>query len=345
MSAQHLELLQLDNYLSAQIPGFGELQKAEKFPGGQSNPTFKLTTSSGEYVLRRKPPGALLKSAHAVDREYRVMGALSPTDVPVPKVLHLCDDDSIIGSMFYVMEFVPGRTFWDPALPELSAEERGDVYDQMNQVLAAIHTVDLEAVGLEDYGRPGNYYERQFARWLKQYRASETGRLGEMEELIAGLEANMVADDRRVSLVHGDYRLDNIMFAPDSTQAVAVMDWELSTLGHPFADLAYQCMIWRWPSHPHFKGLGGVDVTALGIPEEQEYIDRYCRRTGIDGIDNWAFYVAFGFFRLAAIVQGVRKRALDGNASSRRAMAVGELVEPLAGMGAQTLSNSIDPKS
>lgn len=333
MSAHSLDVASLGAYLKEAIPGFGDLQSAEKFAGGQSNPTFRLKTTTAEFVLRRKPPGALLKSAHAVDREYRVLDALSRTNVPVPKVLHLCEDDDVIGSMFYVMEFVQGRIFWDPLLPEQTPEERAEIYDQMNEVLAAIHTVDLEAAGLGDYGRSGNYYERQFARWSKQYRAAETERIEPMEALIAWLEANIPADDGRVALAHGDYRIDNIMFAPDSTRAIAVMDWELSTLGHPYADLAYQCMLWRWPSHPALKGLGGEDLGALGIPSEQDYVAKYCERVGLDGIPDWNFYIAFGAFRLAAIAEGVRKRAIDGNASSDRAIQAGTLTSPLAQMG------------
>ena len=333
MSAQDLDISRLGAYLQSVIPGFGTLQAARKFPGGQSNPTFRLTASSGEYVLRRKPPGVLLQSAHAVDREYRVLKALSRTEVPVAKVLHLCEDDSIVGSMFYVMEFVQGRIFWDPALPGQSTEERGAIYDQMNRALAAIHTVDLTAAGLSDYGKPGNYFERQFARWSRQYRASETEHIAEMEALIDWLGANMVADDGRVALVHGDYRIDNVMFALDAPRAIAGMDWELSTLGHPYADLAYQCMMWRWTGRPGLAGLGGLDVTQLGIPTEADYVARYCQRVGLDGIDNWSFYVAFGAFRLAAIVQGVRKRALDGNASNEKAMQAGQLTQPLANLG------------
>jgi aminoglycoside phosphotransferase (APT) family kinase protein len=327
----------LGSYLATTIPGFGDLTAIEKFADGQSNPTYRLATTASEYVLRRKPPGKLLKSAHAVDREYRVLDALSKTDVPVPKVFHLCEDEDVIGSMFYVMEFVPGRVFWDPALPELDVAGRGEVYDQMNRVLAAIHTVDLDAAGLLDFGRPGNYYERQFSRWSQQYRASETDRIDEMEKLIDWFEKNMVADDGRVSLVHGDYRLDNIMFAHGTLDVAAVMDWELSTLGHPFADLAYQCMLWRWPGAQGIKGLGGVDLAALGIPDEEAYIDAYCQRTGTSEIENWPFYLSFGIFRLAAIAQGVQKRALDGNASSKEALRVGAIVKPLAQLGVAIL--------
>lgn len=333
MSGQALDLTRLGTWLRAAIPGFGELREAVKFTGGQSNPTYRIISGSGAYVLRRKPPGALLRSAHAVDREYRVLSALADTAVPVPKVFALCEDEGVIGSMFYVMEFVPGRVFWDPALPGQDPPERAAIYRQLNQVMAAIHTVDLAAVGLADFGRPGNYYERQFARWSKQFRASETEPIPEMEALMAWLEAHMVADDGRVALIHGDYRMDNVMFAPDAPRAVAVVDWELSTLGHPYADLAYQCMLWRWRSNPALNGLGGLDLAALGIPGEAEYVAEYCRRVGREGIPDWEFYIAFGAFRFAAIVQGVLKRALDGNASNERAIQFGALARPFAVLG------------
>lgn len=335
MSGHNLDAARLEAYLQSVLSGFGELRETRKFAGGQSNPTYRLTASSGSYVLRCKPPGALLESAHAVDREFRVLDALSHTGVPVPKALHLCADDSIIGSMFYVMEFVDGRIFWDPALPGQNPDERTAIYDQMNQVLAAIHSVDLKATGLTDFGKPGNYFERQFSRWSKQFRAAETEHIEEMEALMSWIDANMVPDDGRVALTHGDYRIDNIMFAPDAPRAVAVMDWELSTLGHPFADLAYQCMLWRWTSRPVFKGLGEIDLTSLGIPSEEDYITRYCQRVGLDGIDNWNFYIAFGAFRLAAIAQGVARRAFDGNASDEKAVEVGALARPMAQLGLQ----------
>jgi len=333
MSIPKVNLTGLSTYLKSVIPGIGDLEEIEKFFGGQSNPTFRLRTSADQYVLRRKPEGALLKSAHAVDREFRVLNALQALDVPVPRVFHLCEDDTVIGSMFYVMEFVDGRVFWDPALPDQSPEDRGAIYDEMNRVLAAIHSVDLATADLEDFGSTGNYYERQFKRWSAQYRASETELIPDMEALLSWLEANMMPDDGRVALTHGDYRIDNIMFAQDAPHAVAVMDWELSTLGHPFADLAYQCMLWRWPGHPALQGLGNRDLAALGIPNEEAYVEAYCERTGLGGIGNWNFYVAFGAFRLAAIAQGVRKRALDSNASSDKAMLVGSLAPSLASLG------------
>ncbi len=329
----HLDIERLGPYLAAHVPGFGRLESAKKFAGGQSNPTFLIGATGGRYVLRRKPPGALLKSAHAVDREYRVMKALADTDVPVPPVLHLCGDDSVIGSMFYLMSYVEGRIFWDGTLPEVSAEERSAIYDSMNAALAALHRVEPNRVGLADFGRPGSYFERQVARWSGQYRASETHAIPAMDALIAWLEANMPADDGRVSLVHGDYRIDNMIFAPAEPHILAVLDWELSTLGHPFADLAYQCMQWRLPSEGAFRGLGTIDRRAHGLPTEEEYVARYCERTGVGGIDHWNFYLAFSFFRLAAILQGVYKRALDGNASDpERGRRMGEAVPMLAAM-------------
>ena len=324
------QIARLGPYLEAHVPGFRGLRPAEKFSDGQSNPTFRLRAESGSYVLRRKPPGELLKSAHAVDRDYRVLSALAETDVPVARALHLCVDDSVIGSMFYVMEFVEGRVFWDPSLPGMEPQDRAAIHDQMNLALAAIHTVNLEAVGLSDFGRTGSYYERQYATWVRQYRATETGAIPAMERIIDWLGANMVPDDGRVSLVHGDYRLDNVMFAPDAPRLIAVMDWELSTLGHPLADLAYQCMLWRMPPGPVLSGLQGVDRKALGLPTEEDYVARYCARAGIAGIENWDFYLVFGLFRLAAIVQGVKFRGLQGNASSDRALQVGALAAPLA---------------
>ncbi len=337
MSAQHLDLDRLTPYLVERIAGIGEDLTAEKFAGGQSNPTFKLTSNGRSYVLRRKPPGELLKSAHAVDREFRVISALQDTDVPVPKTYLLCEDESVIGSMFYVMEFLDGRVFWDPALPEIAdPAERGAMYDEMNRVLAALHTVDVDAVGLTDFGRPGNYFERQVSRWTKQYRASETGHNANMERLIEWLGENMPPDDGCVSLVHGDYRLDNVMFHPTEPRIIAVLDWELSTLGHPLADLSYQVMAWQLPGQGDaILGLHDADRAALGLPSDEEYIARYCERTGRERIDNWNFYIVFCFFRLAAILQGVKKRALQGNASSDEALAKGALVEPLAEYGVQ----------
>jgi len=312
-----LDQAALAPYLEASIKGFSGLNAIEKFSSGQSNPTYLLKADSGRYVLRAKPPGQLLKSAHQVDREYRVMKALAGTDVPVPPVLHLSEEDSPIGRMFYVMQFVEGRIFWDPSLPELAGNgERSAIYDAMNRTLAALHSVDVEKAGLADFGKPGSYFERQLSRWTSQYRASETGPIPDMDRLIPWLERRLPADDGKVSLVHGDYRIDNMMFAPDRPEVIAVLDWELSTLGHPYADLSYQCMHWRLPHASGFRGLGGIDRERSGLPSEAEYVARYCERRGLSGIDNWVFCLAFSFFRLGAICQGVYKRYVDGNASN-----------------------------
>tara|TARA_B110000503_G_scaffold25950_2_gene40939 strand:- start:4020 stop:5060 length:1041 start_codon:yes stop_codon:yes gene_type:complete len=327
----------LATYLEANMAGFKGPLTATKFQGGQSNPTFKIDAVSDSYVLRRQPPGKLLKSAHAVDREYRVISALADTDVPVAHAHHLCEDPEIIGSMFYLMEFCDGNIHWASKLDGASSnQKRAHMYDEMNRVLAAIHSVDLEKAGLLDFGRPGNYYQRQFDRWSSQYRASEMGVIAEMDQLINWLGENIPIDDGKVSLVHGDYRLDNLMYSKDDHQIIAVLDWELSTLGHPYADLAYQCMGLRLPVREIknvMSGLDGIDAQALGIPSEREYVAKYCQRMGIDKIDNWNFYLAFSCFRLAAITQGVAKRGVDGNASSQAALGYGEMVKPLAVMG------------
>jgi aminoglycoside phosphotransferase (APT) family kinase protein len=333
MTNQELNLPKLRDHLASTIEGFSGELTAEKFPGGQSNPTYKLSAGGVDYVLRRKPEGELLKSAHAVDREFKVISALENTDVPVPKTYTLCEDDTVIGSMFYVMEYKEGRILWDPALPEAkNNQERAAIYDAMNQTMAALHNVNVEAVGLADFGRPGNYFERQVSRWSKQYRASETEHMPGMETLMEWLPANMPEDDGIVSLVHGDYRLDNMMFHPTEPRVIALLDWELSTLGHPLADLANQCMAWMLPREGGIKGLADVDRKALGIPTDEEYIARYCERTGRSGIENWSFYLAFSLFRLAAIVQGIKKRAQIGTASSPEATSRGALVEPLSNM-------------
>ncbi len=328
----------LEPYLEARVEGFRGPVTIEKFAGGQSNPTFKLTTPSATYVLRRQPPGELLKSAHAVDREYRVLRALAGSAVPVAKALHLCEDRDVIGSMFYIMEYCDGRIFWNAALPELAREERIAVYAEMIRILAELHQVDYEAVGLGEFGKPGNYFERQYERWTRQYRASELKRIDHMEALIDWLGKELPADDGRVALVHGDYRLDNMIFSHDAPRAIAILDWELSTLGHPFADVGYLCMQLRMPEGiGNMSGLRGKDLDALGIPDEASYVDTYCQLTGVDRIDNFSFYVAFSFFRLAAIVQGVAKRAVDGNASNENAAALGEFVEPLAGLALEAI--------
>lgn len=324
----------LSEYLASQLSDFSGPITLEKFDGGQSNPTFKVTTSEKSYVLRKQPPGKLLKSAHAVDREFRVISALYGTDVPVAKPYHLCTDTSVLGEMFYLMEFVEGDIYWDASLKQVTSnEQRAGIYDAMNKTLAAIHSVNVNDIGLGDYGKPGNYFERQLSRWIEQYRATELERIEEMDMLYDWLAQHLPADDGRVALVHGDYRLDNMMFAPNSSNILAVLDWELSTLGHPFADLAYQCMQLRLPGGMgSVDGLANVNRASLGIPSEQEYVARYCRRMNISNIEHWPFYLAFSFFRLAAIVQGVAKRATLGNASNKNAMKLGAYVKPLAQM-------------
>jgi len=329
-----LDEVKLLAYLEANVDGFMGPISVSKFAGGQSNPTFKIDAASGSYVLRRQPPGELLKSAHAVDREYRVIKALAGSDVPVAKAYHLCEDREIVGSMFYLMEFCEGNIHWRPELKDIETPElRGHMYDEMIKVLAAIHSVDLEKAGLTDYGRPGNYFQRQLDRWSAQYRASELGAIEEMERLMVWLGENMPADDGKVTLVHGDYRLDNLMYASDNSKVIAVLDWELSTLGHPYADLAYLIMGMKLPASQDKNvvgGVGNIDWASYGIPSEEAVVARYCALMGIDKIDSWNFFMAFSFFRLAAICQGVAKRAVDGNASNAAADGVAAMVRPLA---------------
>jgi aminoglycoside phosphotransferase (APT) family kinase protein len=305
----------LDAWLSAHVEGWRGPSAAKKFATGQSNPTYLIETANARYVLRRKPPGKLLKSAHMIEREFRVMKALENTGFPAPRALTLCEDDSVIGTPFYLMSYVDGRIFWDPALPDLPRADRAPIYDAMNEGLARLHAIDVAAVGLADYGKPGSYFARQLQRWTEQYRASETATIDDMDRLIVWLAQRVPADDGRVSLVHGDWRIDNMIFDADAPRLLAVLDWELSTLGHPLADLAYQCMQWRLPAG-RYRGLGGVDRAAIGIPTEAEYVAAYCRRSGLEGIPDWTFLIAFSFFRSIAIHQGVYKRSLDGNASN-----------------------------
>lgn len=332
----------VERYLTAHVPGFRGPIDFSKTPTGQSNPTFILSSPSGRYVLRRKPPGELLKSAHAVDREFRVQKALAGTDVPVARMFVLCEDEDVIGSMFYVMECVDGGVHFDPRLPDFDNDRRRAMFAEMNRVLAALHDVDYEAVGLGDYGRPGSYFARQIGRWTKQYRASETETIPEMDELIDWVERNMPADDGITTLVHGDYRIDNMIYAHDGPEVLAVLDWELSTLGHPYSDLAYQCMQWRMPAGDmEGRGFGDLDRTTIGIPSEREYIDMYCANRGLPGIPIFDFCLAFSFFRVAAIVQGVKKRGLDGNASNpERALMMGRLVPLYARKGLEAAAGA-----
>ncbi|WP_445289624.1 phosphotransferase [Variovorax atrisoli] len=336
-------------WLGKNLDGFKGPLTVEMFKGGQSNPTYKLVTPTQSYVMRAKPgPVAkLLPSAHAVEREYKVMSGLAGTDVPVPRMYCLCEDESVIGRAFYVMEFMQGRVLWDQSLPGMSNAERAAHYDEMNRVIAALHTVDFAARGLADYGKPGNYFERQIGRWSKQYKASADG-AGElsqpieaMERLIDWLPAHMPAsarDESKVSIVHGDYRLDNVMFHATEPRIIAVLDWELSTLGHPLADFSYHCMSWHMPPTTG-RGIGGVDVASLGIPTESEYIRRYCERTRISTPEalapDWNFYQAYNLFRMAAILQGIAKRVEAGTASSEQAVASARGARPMADMAWQ----------
>ncbi|OGA97358.1 MAG: aminoglycoside phosphotransferase [Burkholderiales bacterium RIFCSPHIGHO2_12_FULL_61_11] len=324
----------LTAYLKHRLDGFQGPLTLEIFKGGQSNPTYKLITPGRSYVMRAKPgPVArLLPSAHAVEREFKVMRGLQGTDVPVPKMHFLCEDESVIGRAFYVMEFVEGRVLWDQALPGMTRQQRGEIYDEMNRVIAALHKVNFAERGLADYGKPGNYFERQIGRWSKQYTASADGTgpmtqpIREMASLMQWLPANIPAsarDESLVSIVHGDFRLDNLLFHPTEPRVLAVLDWELSTLGHPLADFSYHCMGWHIPPGT-FRGIGGLDVASLGIPTEAEYIGRYCERTGLSTPEalqaDWNFYLAYNLFRLAAILQGIAKRVEAGTASSAQAV-------------------------
>ncbi|MDE2398966.1 MAG: phosphotransferase [Burkholderiales bacterium] len=330
----------LEAWLRREMPGFSGPLTVEQFKGGQSNPTYKLVTPGRSYVMRSKPgPAAkLLPSAHAIEREFRVMKALGATDVPVARMELLCEDESVIGRAFYLMEFMDGRVFWEQSLPALARPQRSAVYDEMNRVIAALHNVDVAAVGLADYGRPGNYFERQIGRWSKQYAASATELIPEMDRLIDWLPAHVPAsalDPTQVSIVHGDYRLDNLVFHPSEPRIIAVLDWELSTIGHPLADFSYHCMAWHIPPGT-FRGIGGLDFAALGIPDEAEYVRRYCERTGRPDpaalMADWNFYLAYNLFRLASITQGIAKRVVDGIASSAQARTTGAATRPLAQM-------------
>ncbi len=342
MAASHaFDLAALEAFLSSRLDGFAGPLTVEQFKGGQSNPTYRLRTPGRDYVMRSKPgPVAkLLPSAHAIEREYRVMQALAGTDVPVPRMLLLCEDEAVMGRAFYVMECVAGRVLWDQSLPQLSAAERAAVYDEMNRVIAALHSVDPAAVGLVDYGRPGNYFERQINRWSKQYQASITEPIPAMDRLMAWLPAHIPAgarDDSQPRIVHGDYRLDNLMFHPSEPRVVAVLDWELSTLGHPLADFSYHCMSWHIPPGV-FRGIAGLDLAALGIPPERDYIERYfqrCRRSDLQAMQSdWNFYLAYNLFRIAAILQGIARRVVDGTAASDQARAAGAGARPLAELG------------
>jgi aminoglycoside phosphotransferase (APT) family kinase protein len=342
VSQQHaFDMPALQAWLTDNMSGFSGPLAVEQFKGGQSNPTYKLITPARSYVMRTKPGplAKLLPSAHAIEREFRVMDALALSGVPVARMHVLCEDESIIGRAFYVMEYVEGRVFWEQSLPGQTVDERGAVYDEMNRVLAALHNVDVRSVGLGDFGRPGNYFGRQIGRWGKQYQASVTEPIPEMDRLMAWLPENMPAsalDESQVAIVHGDYRLDNLIFHPHEPRIIAVLDWELSTVGHPLADFSYHCMSWHIEPGV-FRGIAGLDHEALGIPCEREYVRRYCERTGRGSADDlladWNFYLAYNLFRLAAITQGIAKRVLDGTAASAQARSTGAATRTLAELG------------
>ena len=328
--AHKIDEPRLFEYLADHIDGFAGPFELCQFKGGQSNPTYKITANGKHYVLRRKPPGKLLPSAHAVDREFRIISALWQQDFPVPKPYVLCEDESIIGTMFYVMDCVDGRIFWEPDLDGCSVSERGEIYDRVNATIARLHNLDYEAMGLTDFGKPGNYFARQISRWSKQYFASETQKISQMNKIIEWLPNNIPVEDS-ASIVHGDYRLDNMVLHPTQPQPIAVLDWELSTIGHPLADFTYHLMSWQMDGNVAGAiGLVGKDLGALGIPTEQAYVDAYCERTERDGIEDRDFYSAFNFFRIASILQGIAGRVRDGTASNAHAKKMGDAVTPLA---------------
>jgi len=318
----------LASYMRREVRPFAGPLSVAQFQGGQSNPTYRVRAGDRHYVLRRKPPGKLLPSAHAIEREYRVMAALAATGVPVPRMLALCEDESVIGTPFYVMEHVAGRVFWDPRLLQIERPARAAYHDEMNRVLAALHTVDHEAAGLAGYGRTGGYIARQVSRWSKQYQAAGVERIPAMDRLIEWLPLHLPPGDE-TAIVHGDFRLDNAIFHPSEPRVLAILDWELSTLGHPLSDFAYHAMTWRL-SPEEFRGLRGADLDALGIPTEAEYVAAYCRRTGRDHIPHWEFYLIFNMFRIAAILHGVLARALQGNAASDDALMTGARARTVA---------------
>jgi aminoglycoside phosphotransferase (APT) family kinase protein len=329
----------LEAYLRAELPAFRGPLEVEQFKGGQSNPTYRLSAGGRRYALRRKPPGKLLPSAHAVDREFRVISALYKTGFPVARPYVLCKDDGVIGTMFYVMDCVEGRVLWDQSLPGMARTERHAIWTELNRVIALLHGTDYKAAGLDGFGKPGNYIQRQIDRWTKQYRASELERIEPMENLIAWLPENIPPGDE-TTVVHGDYRLDNTIFHPTEPKILAVLDWELSTLGHPLADFAYHCMSWHIPPGK-FRGIAGIDYAALGIPTEHDYIEMYCKRTGRTGVpeSDWDFYMAYNLFRIAAIIQGIAKRVVDGTAASSHAAETGERAKMMAELGWRQAEN------
>jgi aminoglycoside phosphotransferase (APT) family kinase protein len=329
---QHrFDVARLEAWLNEHVPQARGAVTVEQFKGGQSNPTYRITAGGTPYVLRRKPPGKLLASAHAIDREYRVITALARAGFPVPRSYALCLDETVIGTAFYIMSYVEGRVFWDPTLPELEARERRPIYEAMNEAIARLHGLDYAALGLGDYGRPGNYAMRQIDRWTRQYRASETEQIEAMDRLIEWLPANAPGVEE-TSIIHGDFRIDNMVFHPSEPRVVAVLDWELSTLGNPLADFAYHMMPWRLGPDA-YRGLAGCDLGALGIPSEEEGCALYCRRTGRQSLPHWDFYIAFNMFRLAAILQGIMGRVREGTAASLRALDSGRRARAIAEAG------------
>ncbi len=319
----------LEKYMTEHVQGFAGPVGIRQFRGGQSNPTYQIVTPSRKYVLRRKPLGKLLKSAHAVDREYRVITALARTDVPVARTYALCTDDSVIGSWFYIMDDVEGRIFW--TYEDAPLEERAALFDAMNEAIAGLHKVDYKSIGIEDFGKKGNYFARQLSRWTKQYQASVDSGYPPMDELIDWLNRNIPEDDQ-TAIVHGDYRIDNIIYHPTQPRILAILDWEISTLGHPLSDFCYHCMSWRMPAGEG-RGLAGLDLKSLNIPTEEDYVAAYCRRTGIKEIKNWNYYMAFNLFRVSAIVFGIMGRVKDGTAASQQARETSAMAEPLADLG------------
>ena len=330
--AHRFDVARLDAWMRREVEGYCGPLTVEQFKGGQSNPTYRLVTPARSYVLRRKPPGQLLPGAHAVDREHRVISALAAQDFPVPRTYGLCLDEEVIGTAFYVMEMVEGRIFWEASLPDVPREERPAYFDAMNATIAALHSIDPVAAGLADYGKPGDYFERQIARWSKQYLGDvEAGRVAAMDRLVEWLPRNIPPGEARARIIHGDYRCDNMIFHPSEPKVLAVLDWELSTLGHPLADFSYHLMMYRMP-----EALAGRDLAALNIPSEDDYVRAYCRRTGrSEGIADLDFYLAFNLFRLAAIVHGIKGRLVRGNASSAHAGEMAERLEPLADLAWQ----------
>lgn len=332
-SRQQFDIDALTTWMGAHVGGFQGPLTVEQFKGGQSNPTFKLITPAKTFVMRSKPgPAAkLLPSAHAIEREFQVMAALKKAAMPVANMIALCVDESVIGRAFFIMEFVDGRVLWNPALPGMTPTERAAIFDEMNRVIARLHQVDFAAIGLAGYGKAGNYFERQIARWTKQYRASETETIDAMDKLIEWLPQH-IPPGEETSIVHGDYRLDNLIFHATEPKVLAILDWELSTLGHPLADFAYHCMAWHVPPSA-FRGLAGLNLEELGIPDFKSYVATYCQRTGRPGIENFEYYLAYNLFRMAGILQGIMKRVANGTAASEQAVAMGKAARPLAELG------------